>query len=131
MTTVFYKKILGNYEISEICESSTEELRLEFEEPIDGKIVISSSVFDLYRGVCKIKTTNLPSGEISPKLYTGGIMQKLEGFIHKSGAVIQKAPDTDYAKRLAITVDALSVRIQKLERVLLEIENKIERKITF
>ena len=131
MTTIFYKKILGNYEIAEICASSSEEIRLEFEEPIDGKIVISSSVFDLYHGVCKIKTTNLTDGEISLKLYTGGIMQKLEGFIHKNGAVIQKTPDTDYAKRLAITVDALSVRIQKLERVLLEIENKIERKITF
>lgn len=131
MTTIFYKKVLGSYEISEVCEAPGEEVVLEFEEPIDGKIVIASSVFELSHGVCKAKTAKLPDGEISPKLYTGGIIEKIESFIHKSGTVIQKAPDADYVKRLAITVDAIFCRIQRLERLLGEIENKIERKITF
>ena len=131
MTTVFYKKVLGNYEISEICESAADDVRLEFEEPIDGKIVISSSVFELSRGVCRIKITNLTEGDLAPKLYTGGNMQKIEGFIHKRGAIMRKPLDQDYARRLSLTVDALFTRVQKLEKVLLEIENKIERKITF
>lgn len=131
MTTVFYKKILGNYEISEICESTGNGARLEFEEPIDGKIVILSSVFDLSRGVCNIKASHLPEGDLVPKLYTGGDMQKIEGFIHKLGAIIRKTPDADYARRLAVTVDALFSRVQGLEAVLDEMKNKIERKITF
>ena len=131
MTTVFYKKILGHYEISEICESSGEDIRFEFEEPIDGKLVISNSVFDIFHGVCQTKVSNLSEGDISPKIYTGGDMQKIESFIVKQGAVLRKARGEDYIRGLSVTVDALLCRVQILEEKIAEVQNKIERKITF
>ena len=131
MTTIFYKKILGRYEISEISNLPGEEITFEFEEPVDGKLLISNSVFDICGGVCRIIAARLPEGEIAPKLYTGWGMHKIEGFIFKHGAVIQKAPDSDYVRRLSITVDAILHRMDAIEKALGELENKTERKITF
>ena len=131
MTTIFYKKILGSYEISEITQSSVGDLKIEFEAPFDGKLLIESSVFDIYRGVSTIQTRHLPDGEISPKIYAGSGMERIEGFILSRGAIVRKAPDADYVKRLSITTDALLSRVQKLEAALGKIENKIERQITF
>ena len=131
MTTIFYKKILGQYEITEISELSGKEIRFEFEEPLDGNLLISNAVFDISSGVCQLEAERIPDGEITPKLYTGGDMQKIEGFIFKHGAVIQKMPDSDYTRRLSITVDALLRRVDALEKALAELENKTERKISF
>ena len=131
MTTIFYKKILGRYEISEIRELADKEIRFEFEEPIDGKLLISNAVFDISSGVCITQKERLPEGEISPKIYTGGVMQKIEGFVLTDSAVIRKPPDSDYARRLSITVDTLLKRVATLEKALGELENKTERKITF
>ena len=131
MTTIFYKKILGRYEISEITEPSDKEIRFEFEEPIDAKLLVSDAVLKVESGACLVEKARLSEGEISPKLYTGGGMEKAESFILTSGAVIRKPSDTDYARGLAITVDALLSRVGALETRLAELENKTERKITF
>ena len=131
MTTIFYKKVLGQYEISEISELSDEEIRIEFEEPIDGKLLISNAVFELASGVCRVKKDRLSEGEIDPKLYTGRDICKIEGFILSHGAIIRKGPDLDYIRRLSITVDTLIQRVDRLEAALGELEKKTERKITF
>ena len=131
MTTIFYKKILGRYEISEITELADKEIRFEFEEPIDGKLLISNAVFELSNGVCQVKKERLSEGEITPKLYTGGGMDKIEGFILSGDAVLRIPVDSDYTRRLSITVDAILMRVNALEKSLEELENKTERKITF
>ena len=131
MTTIFYKKILGAYEISKITSPTDSDMRFEFEEPIDGKLLISNAVLELSSGACEVKKNRLLEGETEPKLYTGGDIQKIEGFILSSGAVIRKAPDQDYARRLASSVDALLHRVSALEASLEELKNKTERKITF
>ena len=131
MTTIFYKKILGLYEISEISEVCDGCIRIEFEEPLNAKLVISDLVLDVSCGVCSINADKLSDGEYAPKLYTGTVMQSIEGFIVKKGAVIQKNYDDDYVRRLSGTVDTLLHRIQSLEAAMNEVQDKIERKIVF
>ena len=131
MTTIIYKKLLGRYEIIEINGHRGEQVRIEFEEPIDGSLVLSDLPFTVMRGICSIDNSVLKDGYILPKLYTGGNMHTLEGFIIKKGAIIRDTPNEEYTKRLCVTVDALLTRIQQLEIKISELENKTERKITF
>ena len=131
MTTIIYKKILGRYEIIKIDERGGENMRIEFEDPIDASLIISDTPHPVVRGVCDVKCREILDGFITPKLYTGGNMQTLEGFTVKLGAVIKNPADDEYVRRLSEVADGLLLRICRLEAALCEIENKIERKITF
>ena len=131
MTTIFYKKLLGRYEIVEISDPRGETIRIEFEEPIDANIILSDMPYPVTRGVCNITSCEIVDGYIVPKLYTGGSIQSLEGFIVKKGAVMRKPADEEYTRRLCANLDGLLARICSLEAKVCELQNKIERKITF
>lgn len=131
MTTIIYKKLLGQYEITEINEHGSGRIQIEFEEPIDGNIIIRDLTLPLLRGVCSIECNKLEDGYITPKLYTGGLMHTIEGFIIKNGEIIRKGLDEEYVRRLSQVADALLLRIESIEKTITEIENKIERKIIF
>ena len=131
MTTIIYKKILGRYEIIEINVSSRENLRIEFEEPIDANLIVSDIPYSVVRGVCNIPINKIPDGRVVPRLYTGAGVEMLEGFIISDGIVAREPVSDDYARRLSLTVDVLLLRIRNMETRIAELENKIERKIVF
>lgn len=131
MKIIVYKMLLGRYEIREISDSGGDEIRIKFEESIDGKITLGELPFTLSCGVCKIPAAKLTDGEVTPKLYTGGKILPLESFIVSGGAIIRKNPDADYIRRIADAVDKLTHRVSDIEEELLEIQDKITQKINF
>ena len=131
MTTIFYKKLLGRYEITEIREHGVDGIQIEFEEPIDGNVIICEETLPLSRGICNISATKLREGYIAPRLYTGGLIDAIEGFIIKKGEVIRKGLDEEYVRRLSEAANTLLLRVESIEESITEIENKIERKIIF
>ena len=131
MTTVFYKKLLGRYEITKISEHGVGGIQIEFEEPIDGNVIICDETLPLLRGVCNIDAQRLEEGYIIPKIYTGGLIHTVEGFIIKRGEVIRRGPDEEYVRRLSEAANDLLLRVERLEKSIAEIQNKIERKIIF
>ena len=131
MTTIIYKKLLGRYEIHKIDEGGGESIRIEFEEPIDGSIILCDTPYSIRCGVCNIKKSTLTDGELIPKLYTGTAVMNIEGFIISHGAVVRKSPDADATRRLCAVVDELFYRVRALEDSISDIQNKIERKIQF
>ncbi|MBE6644635.1 MAG: hypothetical protein E7612_04555 [Ruminococcaceae bacterium] len=131
MTTVFYKKLLGRYEITKISEHGVGGIQIEFEEPIDGNVIICDETLPLLRGVCNIDAQRLEEGYIIPKLYTGGLIHTVEGFIIKRGEIIRRGPDEEYVRRLSEAANDLLLRVERLEKSIAEIQNKIERKIIF
>ena len=131
MTTVFYKKLLGRYEITKVSEHGVGGIQIEFEEPIDGNVIICDETLPLLRGVCNIDAQRLEEGYIIPKLYTGGLIHTVEGFIIKRGEIIRRGPDEEYVRRLSEAANDLLLRVERLEKSIAEIQNKIERKIIF
>lgn len=131
MTIIVYKIRLGRYELTDIKDSGGEEIRIIFEEPTDGKLTLGERVFNVTRGICKLTSRELPEGDISPKLITGGVIRTLEGFVSRGGSVIRKCPDEEYIRLLAKTADELTARVKSLEDSLLEIKNKISQRIVF
>ena len=131
MTTIFYKKLLNKYEITKIEVGSGEGVCIRLDEPTDAKITLCKASFDLVRGICTIPDCVLVDGEAEPILYTSHGREFLEGFILKRGAVIQKNPDSEKVRHLTAVADNLSKRVGDLEALVEQIQNKIERKISF
>lgn len=131
MRIIVYKMVLGRYEISEIREDMGDEVRIKFEESIDGKIMLGRAVFPLSSGICKIPKSKLPEGDIHPKLYTASGLIPLESFIVNGGSIIRKNPDSDYVRHVAESVDGLTARVSDIEAQLSEIQNKITQQIRF
>ena len=131
MTTLIYKNLLGRYELSDVKSLGGEDVRIIFEEPFDGKLTLGERVFNVTRGICKLHSSELPEGEISPKLITGGSIKTLEGFISHGGSVIRKCPDSDYIRLLTKSVDELYKRVGGIESSLTEIKQKLNRTLEF
>ncbi len=131
MRSIYYKKMFGVYEISNIEEGEGCELTIKFEEAFDGILVIGNSDFTVSHGICRVLSDKLPDGVKEPKLYTGSGYQRLEAFTVKGGAIIRHNPDTDYIRRLAKELSELSERVSELEISDIEIRNRITQRLEF
>ena len=131
MKIIIYKIILGKYELTDLRDDGGEELQILLEEPVSGRLMLGSRVFNVTRGMCKLKTHELPDGEISPKLITAGAIRNLESFISHGGHVSRKAPDAEYIRSLGAAADTLFKRVSAIEKTLTSIEKKLNQKIEF
>lgn len=131
MKTVVYKNRRGCYDCIKIENGAGRKIKLVFEEPIDGKITVGELVFNLSRGVSEIDTARLSDGKITPLLYSGGKIKRLEGFMLSGGEISQLLPDGEYVRSLADALELLSHRIDAIEKQLCDVFEKISQQIKF
>jgi hypothetical protein len=131
MKTIVYEIRAGKQECAKIMDDGSDELKIIFEEPIDGKMTVGDRVFSVMCGVVKLKIETLPQGEILPRLLTGGRIYNLEGFILKGDALLPIAHDESYIRELSSRCEELCRRLGALEERVIAAEEKITQKIKF
>ena len=131
MKTIVYKKMFGRYRIAEIRESNSDELILRFEEPIEAKLFIGKSVFNVSCGIAKIPQRHLYSGEICPKLYTGEGKEEIEGFAVACGEVAQIGSDSEFRKSVGEAVAQILQKLNEQDTAIAQIKGRLDQKLKF
>ncbi len=131
MKTLVYEIRAGRYECASFKDGEGDEVKFVFEQPIDANLTIGERVYLLSRGTVRVKISDICEGEVHPRLYAGGRMHKLEGFIVKKGEIIPLAPDADYIKRLGGICEELTRKIKSIESELELINKKIYQPLEF
>ena len=131
MKTIIYKMRSSFYECTDIKNDSGEDIRIIFDEPISGSVIIGKSAYPLLRGICKMSIRDLAEGECLPTLLTNRKKYTLEGFYVKDGILLHKEPDGEYIRELFENYVALQKRLSEIEKALADIENRITQKINF
>ena len=131
MKIIVYENRANSYECTYIREDGSDEIKIIFDEPLDAKLTISDKVADVKAGICTARISELGEGEISPVLFLGARLFKLEPFIVKGGALIGKNPDESVVRAISERCCAIDRRLSDAERALRDIYEKIETKITF
>ena len=131
MKTIIYKTIAKSYKIAEIKQDADNKINFIFESPINAKLLINGFSYDVKGGVASIDIPPCFVGELTPTLYIGPTPYKLEGFIVSNGAITKLPFDEEYIISIGKLCDELYKRTEKIEAVLLEIEEKISKKIKF
>ena len=120
-----------SYECAEIRDDGGEDIRIIFDEPINGAVKIGKEIFSLSSGVCKANIKQFPGGELSPVLFANGKQYKLESFFVKDGILLTRAPDGEYIRELYESYRKLQKRISDIESRLEDMNDKITQKIKF
>lgn len=128
MTTIIYKNLVNRYIIDSCFEAVGDGVAIEFCEPIDAKLIVGSEIFRVENGVCRI--TAVPEGEILPKLYTGTGMHELESFVYRNGVATPNRDKTEMIAELFRAVDSILERLTEAEKEILELNEKVSRRIS-
>ena len=131
MKIIVYKKILNQYRITEIRGKSGSAIRLKFEEPIEAKLLIEKSAFDISCGIADIPCNEISDGEIRPNLYTGAGKEEIESFIMLAGAPILNNPDAEYIRQLGEAYEKLSKRLDEYGEEILKVKERLDKKLNF
>lgn len=131
MKTIVYKKILNQYRITEIRETSGNEICIKFEEPIEAKLLVGKLAFEVSYGIAKIPQGKLSDGEIRPNLYTGCRKEEIEGFFMLAGVPLCKSQDDEYLMRLGEAYEKLLTRLDEYGEELLKIKERLDGKLKF
>ncbi len=131
MKTLVYELRSGKYELADFSDSGGEEVKFILEVPVDATLEIGEKSWQISRGVLKIKSSELPEGELCPRLFLGKRVEKLEHLFVKGGVIFPKPHDDEYIRKLGTLCERLSRRIAELEDELSEINIKINEPLEF
>ena len=120
-----------SYECVDIKDDGGDDIRIIFDQPLCGTLVIGESVFPLIRGVCKATVGKMPDGECTPTIFVGAKSFKLESFFVKNGIILRHAPNGEYIRELYENYTKLEKRVDEMELRLENINDKIIQKIRF
>lgn len=131
MKTVYYKKLIGKYECTRITNGDGDELKITFDEPIDGELMVGGTSFKVRGGVATGRAESLPEGEIKPKLYTGGSLHYPAPFIVANGVLYRTQINDEALMRLMESYEALTKKVDGIEAEIKAVNEKIERPLKF
>ena len=131
MKIIVYKKREDFYECSAIKDSREELSSIIFDEPINGKLKLGERILPISGGVCRLDLNNLLDGEYSPVLIKDKRLFKMEEIIIKGAGAQKKTLGEEYLRSLSERIEKNRKRLCRLEALLKDISEKIERKITF
>ena len=128
MTTIVYKNLLNRYLIDACFEADGDGITVELSEPIDARLVIGTEIYKVKNGICRIRS--LSEGEILPRLYTGTCVYELEGFVYRHGAATPIRDRSGMIAELCCAVDSITERLTAAEREIIELNERVSRRIS-
>ena len=131
MKIIVYKMRSKYYECVDIKDDGGDDVKIIFDQPLCGSLVIGDSILPLIRGVCKADVGSLPEGECRPTIFVGAKSYKIESFFIKDGIILRHSPDGEYIRELCENYAKLEKRVNEIETRLENINDKIIQKIKF
>ena len=96
-----------------------------------GRVKIGDSTYTIKDGEAVIDTQTLADGTYIPKVYTKSGEAALEAIKKKGFSITPERISEEVARRLLLRVYALEDRAEKLEAIIADLKEKVDRPLKF